>query len=66
MCVSAGDAGPSLQRELEKKRDELIANYARQRDDLMQDLVPQVRLVCAVSSTYCVYACHYCFEGYCA
>ena len=48
MCAEHG--GASLQTELEAKRNELIANYAKQRDDLLQDLVPQVRPVCAVSS----------------
>ncbi len=41
-CTAGGEAGGEVRRELEAKRDALVANYAAKRDALVAAVLPEV------------------------
>jgi hypothetical protein len=40
----AGSAGASVRAALEQRRDELVAGYSRERDDFLEEMLPEVAL----------------------
>ena len=44
-CPAGGEAGAEVRRELEAKRNALVANYAAKRDALIAEILPEVLIL---------------------